>query len=278
MLKFRPISKSISSIKPWGHTLKVVITDTYRQMNQAQLFLVASSLAYNTILSIIPALALSFAVFQAFGGLQKLYNLLRPIVLSNLAEGTSDEVIATIQKFVENAHSGALGVGGMIGLIITTLMLLSSVENAINLVWQVKLTRTVFQRIAYYWIFITLGPLALSVAIGVATTYNWPLASLLPSGTGLFVVSIGIFFAVYKWVPQTKVKWQFALLSGFVTAVLWNLARLAYGLYTKNVVTYNVVYGSLGAIPILLVWIYIVWLIILGGAALTAALQKRIKT
>jgi len=259
-------------------TLPGVARDTAKQMGEAKLLMVASSLAYTTILSIIPVLAVSFAIFQAFGGMKKLYDTIEPIILSNLAHGASEEVIAALHRFINNTHAGAVGVGGMIGLIFTSMSMLSSAENAINLVWQTKVTRGFFQRVSSYWLFITLGPLALSVAVGFATSSNLPLRHLLPDGTGMFLINIGLFFIIYKWVPQAQVKWGYALISAVVTATFWNIARLGYTFYTKTVVTYNAVYGSLGAVPVLLLWIYIIWVIILGGAALTAALQKRVES
>ena len=265
------------TVKFFRDTLPGIIRDTAKQMEQAQLFTYASSLAYTTILSIIPLLAVSFAVFQAFGGLQKLYSIIKPMILSNLAEGASEQVIESLQSFIENAHTGAIGVGGMVGLIFTSMSMLSSAENAINYVWQVKMTRSLFQRIAYYWLFITLGPLTLSIAVGIATSSNIPLVKLLPSGIGMYFITVGIFFLVYKFVPQVKVQWQYALTSSIITSLFWNLARWGYALYTKHAVTYNVVYGSLGAIPIFLLWIYIIWLVLLGGASLTAALQNRME-
>jgi membrane protein len=256
-------------------TLPTLANDLIQQVQQAQLLMVASSLAYTTILSIIPVLAVSFAIFQAFGGMQKLYDLVEPMILSNLAHGASSEAIAMLHKFIDNTHAGAVGVSGLVGLIFTSMSLMFSAEKAINFVWQTKPTRSVFQRVAAYWLFITLGPLALSVAVGTATSFNFPLAKLLPSGTGIFILTIGIFFCVFKWVPNTKVKPLFALISAAVTAAFWNIARVSYLLYTDHVVSYNKIYGSLGAIPILMLWIYILWIIVLSGAALTAALQKR---
>jgi membrane protein len=76
-------------------------------------------------------------------------------------------------------------------------------------------------------------------------------------------------------VPAAQVKWKYALISGVVTSLFWNLARIGYSLYTQKLVSYHAVYGSLAAIPILMIWIDIMWIIILAGAALTATLQKR---
>ncbi len=249
--------------------------DTFKQIKEVQLLTVASSLAYTTILSIIPVLAVSFAIFQAFGGMQKVYGVIEPIILSYLAEGADEKAIQTLHSFIGNIHAGTVGVGGLIGLIFTSMSMLFSAEKAINLIWKAPLTRSLFQRVSAYWLFITLGPLALSIAVGFATSSNFSLWGLLPNGTGMFLISIALFFCVYKWVPHVVVKWPFALISAAITATFFNLARVGYSLYTKKVVTYNAVYGSLGAVPILLLWIYIVWVIVLTGAALTAAMQKR---
>jgi len=242
------------------------IKDTAVQIREAQLFMVASSLAYTTILSIIPVLAVSFAIFKAFGGMQRLYSMIEPLILSNLAEGTGEEVVTTLHQFIDNAHTTVVGLGGMVGLVFTSMSMLFSIEKAINFIWKVKVTRAMFSRITSYWLFITLGPLALAVAVGIATSVNLPLG---------YPIVVCFFFCVYKWVPHAEVRWLYALIASVITSLVWYLARFCYTIYTKNVVTYSAVYGSLGAIPIVLLWIYIVWVIVLGGAALTAALQKR---
>lgn len=262
-------------LKRFIQPLRLALIDTAKQISEAKLTLVASSLAYTTILSIIPLLALSFAIFQAFGGLDKLYETLSPMVLENLAEGTSDEAIRYLDQFIRNAHGNAIGVGGFIGLVLTSMSMLSSFEKAVNHVWNTPIKRRIFERIAAYWLFITLGPIAISVVVGVASSSNFPLANLMPGGTGMFLMTVAVLFSIYKFVPYCRVEWRYALISGSLVAILMDFARLGYQVYTRKVITYSKIYGSLGAVPILLLWIYIVWLIVLGGAALSAALQKR---
>jgi len=247
----------------------------WRHIQQAQLFLVASSLAYTTILSLIPVLAVSFAMFKAFGGMEKLFATIEPIILNNLAEGSSEEVMLALHGFINNTHAAALGAGGILGLILTCMSMLSSAERAINRVWQARMGRSLFQRVTAYWFFITLGPLALSVAVGAATSSDFPLLRYLPGGAGLYLVSVGLFFAIYKWVPHCYVHWRFALISALFTASFWNLAQWAYSFYVSKFVTYNKIYGSLAAIPIILLWIYVAWILVLSGAALGATLQNK---
>lgn len=263
------------NLRSGPRVIRDVCADTLRRIQNAQLLMVASSLAYTTILSIIPVLAVSFAVFQSFGGLEKVYDGIEPLILSYLTEGNSADVIHIIKDLIRNTHAGAIGVGGLIGLIFTSISMLSSAEKAINRAWELRVTRKFLYRVAVYWLFISLGPIALSVGVGLATSAQLPLTSILPSGTGSFLIETILFFVVYHWVPQTQVVWTCSLTAATLTAGFWNLARLGYSYAASHILTYNKVYGSLAAVPIILLWIYILWVITLSGAALTVALQKR---
>lgn len=261
--------------------IRALSRETLDLTRETRLFTVASSLAYTTILSIIPFLAVSFSIFQAFRGLDKVYATIQPLIIENLAEQSGEAAMNAIKGFIENIHTATLGITGLIGLIITSMSMLSSAEKAINSVWKVEVQRSWFHRIATYWMFITLGPVSLSAAVGAASSANasgWvSLGSggILPSWLGGFLFVALLFFAVNKWVPCRKVHWIAALSGAVFTAALWGLARFGYSLYVQHILSYNKIYGSLGAVPILLLWIYIVWVIVLMGAALASTLQKR---
>jgi membrane protein len=261
-------------VKFYLSRLAQIIVDTASHAKKVQLFTIASSLAFTSILSIIPILAVSLSIFQGFGGINKLYTAIEPLIVANLAQGSSKEAIKFIHKFVENAHASTIGIGGTIGLVFTTMSMLLSAEKAINQIWDTQITRGLVQRIAFYWLFITLGPLGLSVGLGLATTFSFPFWKLLPSGTGITVISMAVFYGIFKWVPQVFVHWKNALIASIFTTICWDLARYAYAIYTHKVVMYNVVYGSLAAIPIFMLWINVIWIIVLSGVALTAVLEK----
>ena len=237
--------------------------------------MVASGLAYTTLLSLIPLCAVSFAIFQAFGGLDRLYATLEPFLLQNLTEGSGEVALTTLRKFIGNVHAGAVGVTGFLGLLFTSISLLFSIDKAINRIWKAPETRSFFYRLATYWFFITLGPMALAVAIGVITSKEMPLARIFPGKFGLIFLSTTVFFWIYKFIPNRKVHWRPALISAGSTAVIWSFATVAYQFYTKRLVSYDKIYGSLGAIPILLLWIYLIWVIILTGVVVTAVLQRK---
>lgn len=251
-----------------------VVTDTYKQVQETQLMLVASSLAYTTILSIVPMMAVSFAVFQQIGGLDKLYVHVQPLIIGNLAEGTSDDAMAKIQEIIQNVHGGAVGATGFVALLFTSMTMFWSADRAINRVWSTVNTRHWFYRLSSYWAFLSFGPLSLAFIIAYKTSNEMSLGNILPAGAGAFFLQVVFFFAVYSLVPHRRVNFVPALSSAVFTTTCWTLARVGYGFYTSNVVSYSKIYGSLGAIPIILLWIWINWLIILMGAALGAALQK----
>ncbi|MBI5625361.1 MAG: YihY family inner membrane protein [Elusimicrobia bacterium] len=259
--------------------MRVLAVDVVKQISGTNMFTEAASLAYTTILSIIPALAVSFATFKAFGGMEKLYSLVEPMIIKNLAEGSEEAVILAIRGFIANVHTGAIGISGFAGLIVTSMLMFYSIECAINNIWRAPMRRGglwVLRRIAYYWFFITMGPLAVAVAVGAGSSMSVPFSRLLPGGAGFFLLASGFFFVVFKLVPNRHVHWQAAFIAGIITGAGWSVARASYGIYTREVVTYSKIYGSVGAIPILLVWIYIIWVIVLTGAAVAAVLQKMI--
>ena len=253
--------------------LKDTLLDTVKKVREAEIPIAASSLAYTTILSAIPVLAVSFSIFKAFGGLDNLYGAIEPFVFENLAEGSDEKTLEMIRSFVGNIHAGTLGIGGMVGLLFTSMSMLSSVEKSINKIWKAPLNRGLFQRMTIYWFFITLGPLALAVAVGAATSLDVPLSKVFPTGTPFFFILVGLFYGMYRYIPHCRVYWRAALVSAVGTSLMWVVAKIGYGIYVRKVVAYDRIYGSLGAIPILLVWIYVAWLVILTGAAFTASLQ-----
>jgi membrane protein len=250
--------------------------DLLKHIKDSQIFLVASSLAYTTILSIIPLLAVSFSIFKAFGGLDKNRDSIQNLIIQNLGENSGEQAMQTIQGFISNAHTGALGITGLIGLIVTSMSMLSSAENSINRVWNTPVSRPLFYRISSYWVFITLGPIAMSFALGFSTSTRMALPNFIPNGFGESILAIAFFFGVYKFTPNTNVNWRSALIASVFTSIALLIAKYGYGIYVQKFVSYDKIYGSLGAIPIFLLWVYILWIVILLGAAVSAVFQKRL--
>ena len=262
-------------LKKIGSGFRPILIDTWAHIREAKLLLVASSLAYTTILSIVPLLAVSFSIFQAFGGLDNLFLKIEPFLLENLAQSAGSEALETIKGFVSRIHGGAIGGLGFVFLIATCMSMLNRTEVSINHIWKSPIRRKFFERITSYWFFITVGPLAIAIAFGALASVKMEFGKLLPTGAGGFTIGVLFFYGLYKWFPNRHVYWLSALLGAVFTTLCWTVARSGYGFYIREVVNYSKIYGSLGAIPIFLLWIYLIWIIVLAGAAFSAAVQKR---
>jgi len=261
----------------YQNKVQFITQETLRELKLAQIPLNASSLAYTTILSLVPLLAMSLAVFQSFGGLDKLYTQIQPFLINHLAEGAGKEVGEYLEKFIGNIHGGALGISGFIALIFTSMSMLSSIENTFNRVWNTQNKRTLFQRVTHYWFFITLGPLLFSIILGFAGSSALDnLRFYIPKGGVNFIFMFSFFFLLYKGVPNCKVYWIPALSASLFATLTWFFGNKLFIFYTQKAFTYSKIYGSLGVIPLFFLWIYIIWFIVLSGTALSYVIQKKL--
>ncbi|MBU6409025.1 MAG: YihY family inner membrane protein [Verrucomicrobia bacterium] len=200
-------------------------------------------------------------------------------------ETAQKEAAQYIHHFVQNTRSGALGVTGMVVLVFIAIRMLAGVEATFNDIWGVARGRSWLWRIVLYWAVITLGPLLLIAALGLAggahmEAARW-LASQAPIAGGLLfdvlpLIVLWLAFAlVYLLVPNTRVRPAAALIGGAVGGVLWHLNNVFGFLYVSRVVTNSKIYGSLGLVPVFMVGLYFSWLILLFGAQVAYAFQNR---
>jgi membrane protein len=190
-----------------------------------------------------------------------------------------------IHEFIRNTRSGALGVTGSILLIFAAISMLSRIEDTFNDIWGVARGRSWFMRIVLYWGVISLAPVLLIVALGLATGPHLEgtrkLLTAMPF-VGHFtfqflpVVVLCLTFAVfYALMPNTKVHWQAALAGGLAGGILFHLNNVVSVLYVSRVVSNSKIYGSLGLVPVFMIGTYLSWLILLFGAQVAYAYQNR---
>jgi len=204
----------------------------------------------------------------------------------------AEEAIATrkaishyIHEFIRNTRSGALGVTGSILLIFAAISLLSRIEDTFNDIWGVAHGRSWFMRVVLYWGVISLAPILLIVALGLATGPHLEgtrkLLTAMPivghlAFQFLPVVVLCLTFAVfYALMPNTKVHWQAALAGGLAGGILFHLNNVFSVLYVSRVVSNSKIYGSLGLVPVFMIGLYFFWLILLFGAQVAYAYQNR---
>ncbi|HAB19487.1 MAG TPA: YhjD/YihY/BrkB family envelope integrity protein [Verrucomicrobiota bacterium] len=262
----------------------------------------AASLAYTTLLALVPLLAISLSVATLFlprKEAERRAALVHWIELgvTNVAptlglsedggEGQRIKTADRIVEFVEKIHFGKITATAAAGLVLVAIGLLRTIEVAFNDIWSVTRARSWLMSVVFYWAVITLGPAIVLVAKG--TNYlpflNHGEAALPGSAVGEFMLALAVgvsplltalgFAALYFWMPNTRVRWPAALVGGVVASVLWTLNGKLSALYTTRVLTYNAIYGSLGVLPVFLVGMYLTWLIVLFGAQVSYVFQNR---
>lgn len=194
-------------------------------------------------------------------------------------------IVKNINEYIQNTRSGALGVTGSVLLIFVGISMLSRIEDVFNDIWGAAKPRTWFMRIVLYWGVITLVPILLVVAMGLATgpqlegprkllTYSPVLAGLVFRVLPIVLLST-TFSLFYTLMPNTRVSWRGALVGGTFAGVLFHLNNLVSVLYVSRVVSYSKIYGSLGLVPVFMVGLYLSWMILLLGAQVAYAFQNR---
>jgi membrane protein len=179
---------------------------------------------------------------------------------------------------------------GLVLLVVTALALVLTIDRTLNAIWRVRQPRPLGQRVLVYWAALTLGPLALGMSLtltsyAVSASRGW--VSALPGGVSLlletiqFLLLVGAVSGLFHYVPNTHVRWRHALAGGVFVGVAFEVAKKLLAWYVDSVPTYNAVYGAFAAVPIMLLWVYLGWVIMLLGAVMAAyapSLQMRVAT
>ncbi len=231
----------------------------------------ASSLAFTSVLSIAPLLAVLFYVFKILGGFEYAYNHLEPFILDNLSEGTGEVVASTLATFIQRVHAKAVGWVGITGLLFTAVMTYLSVDKSFHVIWQSEKSLPFLSRLLRAFILIIFGPILAVASIALTTAVSAQLKNIpfqIPFSAHFLAIFLNLvlFTLLYSLIPPERVSFKKAAIGSLLPAVLWEFAKSGYAIYTKKVINYSAFYGSLAAIPIFLFWVYIAWYIVLFGA------------
>ncbi len=235
----------------------------------------ASSLAFTTVLSIAPLLAVLFYVFKLLGGFEYAYSHLEPFILDNLSEGTGEVVAGYLATFIQRVHAKAVGWVGIAGLFVTAVMTYLTVAKSFHVIWKSEKALSLFNRLTRALILVTVGPVLAVVSIAITTAISAQLKIIPYSGHFLaLLLNVVLFTLIYSLIPPERVKLKIVVLGSILPAFLWEFAKSGYAFYTKKIINYSAFYGSLAAIPIFLFWVYIAWYIALFGAVWIRSLHN----
>lgn len=272
----------------WKSVLKEkqkIITDflyflTKRAQNDS-IFRVASSLAYTSLIAIVPLFAIGLAIFSAFPVFEDVRSQVETFLFQNLTPEFGQEVSQYFTNIVKNA--GQLTTIGVVGIALTSILLLSTIENSLNFIFKVTQPRHITTKITLYWTVITLGPLLLGTAFSMRG-YLYTLQKYVDvngqTGELFFsylippVMTIISLMLVYVLVPNKKVGVLSALGGAVVAVFLFWCLRQGFAIAVLNNNTYKTLYGALAVVPVLLIWMYLSWAVVIFGAVVTAALDE----
>lgn len=237
----------------------------------------AGNLAYVSLLSLVPLVAVIFALFSAFPMFADVSLQLRHFVFANFIPATGDVIQNYIEQFV--ANSSKMTAVGACGLIVTALLLMYSIDSALNTIWRSKKIRPKVYSFAVYWMILTLGPLLAGASLAISSyllSLRWAsdLNGAIDNVLRIFplILSWLSFWLLYSVVPTTRVPNRDAVVGALVAAVLFELGKKGFALYITMFPSYQLIYGVLAVIPILFVWVYWTWCIVLLGAEITVTL------
>lgn len=243
----------------------------------------AQGLTYTTLFSIIPLLALGFSIFRIFGGLENLDEKLIYYVAEVLTPGAQEKATEIIRVLIPKVQNSPIGIISGPILILLVFALLQQMERAFNRIWNVPKGRSSLRRLIVYWTTSTLGPVLLFVPVIMMITLSksdifMRFGSFLPFMLVQLIPFLSIFIFLwcsYLILPNTNSGILPTAVGALIGSALWQLASFGYAVYTTKVLTYSKLYGSLGAIPVFMLWLFLCWIIILFGAEVAYCYQHR---
>ncbi|MFO7324868.1 MAG: YihY/virulence factor BrkB family protein [Pseudomonadota bacterium] len=256
-----------------------------RDLMGGELTLRANGLVYTTLLALIPAMALSFAVLKAFGAHRDmepfLMEFFRPV------GAAAPDIVHRLMQFAERVSGGLVGVVGLVLLLWTLVGTVKKVEDSLNFVFRVERARSIPRRVVEFVMLVTLGPLVVAMVIGLTKLAIDRVANFTPQDFTLaqqalqalirfapFAIVTGLFTAMYLVIPNTRVRFAPALSGALAAGITWTALGKAFTamvLYTSRL---ELVYAGFAIVVAVFLWTYLGWLVLLAGAQLAFYLQS----
>lgn len=265
----------------YKNSLFTFLSYFYKHLKKEHLHVVAGYLSYVTLMSLVPLLVVMLSVMTAFPIFADIRLTVEEFMYQNFVPAASGVVQQHLSGFVDNASK--MSAVAISFLFLFALLLISAIDKTLNKLWKVTEKRRVVTAFSMYWMVLTLGPVLVGSSIA-ASSY---IVSLVSFGdpnvevvTNFFIrllpllASVAAFLILYLLVPNKVVPFKFALIGATTAAILFEFAKKGFALYVTQLPSYQAIYGALATIPILFLWVYLSWLMVLVGAVLTVSLES----
>lgn len=263
-------------IKNWPHFINILI----KRFQEAGCNYRAAALTFTSLLSLVPLMTVSFGILAAFPEFRRFGQSIQDFVFSNFVATSGQVIQSYLQTFVQ--HAAQLSAIGLFFLLITSISMMFTLEQTLNVIWRVRAQRPWISALLLYWTMLTLSPILIGVGFAVSS-YLATLSILTTAAKTLgltkpllavapFLLSVSAFTLLYIAVPNCKVQFRYGFIGALTAGVLFEIAKYLFTFYVTHFPTYEFLYGALAAIPIFLLWVYVCWLITLIGAVVSNTL------
>lgn len=251
-----------------------------QRYSENRLSMAAGYLTYSTMLAIVPLILVVFSVFTAFPMFEDATHQLEAFIYDNFAPNLGDVVKEYVTRFV--ANSKKMGIVSIIGLVVVAIMLIKSIDQALNSAWRDSKKRKTVTSFALYAALLVVAPLLAGLSIAISS-YIFSLRIFSESGVlsfGMtlldfapFVLTWLMFSLIYWAVPNVKVQWKHAACGALLSAIFFTLGKKAFIWYITTFPSNQAIYGALAALPIMIMWIHLSWQAVLSGGQFASVLS-----
>ena len=254
----------------------------FQRCQQDQITIVGGYLAYISLLSLVPLITVMFSMLGMFPMFSEMRSRLEELIFVNVIPTRGEEIQSYVNEFISN--TGGMTAVGILALIVVALLLIYNIDKTLNKIWRVKQRPRPIISFSIYWMILTLGPVLIGTSIAVTSylaTFSRYADDYTPGISSFilwlipYAMSLLAFFILYLVVPNIKVQVRHALWGALLATVLFEFFKRGFALYVSEFPAYQAIYGALALVPILFIWVYLSWLVVLLGAELTALLQHR---
>ena len=274
----------------WGshrHCFGLLIRRCITQFIENRCLIAASALSYTTIVSLVPLVAIVLAIFSGFPFFAPARGRFLTVLLDNFAPDVGEQAASWFQVVATSAaQTTAIGAGA---LVVTAILLLMTIEDHLQTIWEVPDSRPWRQRVLAYWMVLTLGPMLIGIGFSLPA-YLGDVALQLGAGRVLssfgglpslatfdtivsFLLETTAFTMLFGLIPNCRVLFRDSLAGAVLAASLMEILKFLFGVFISRFSSYGSVYGAMAGIPIFLLWMYIFWAVVLLGAELAAGLR-----
>ncbi|MBD3667944.1 MAG: YihY family inner membrane protein [Kangiella sp.] len=256
--------------------LKAFIKFVFIQFNRKQASAMAAELTLSNMLALVPLMTVAVSLMAVFPAFESVNAQVQSLIFDNLLPETGLAVQEHLNEYVSKSKNlSAIGFGF---LIVTSLMLMRSIDRSINALWETPTQRKGIHKILAYWAMLTMAPILIAASLAASSYFAaLPIVSHL-SGVltiGLpFILIVLAFSALYTVVPFTQVKFYKALIAATITAILFESAKYGFAIFVTKFSSYELIYGAITAIPIFFLWVYLSWSILLLGVIICFGLHR----